>query len=51
MLCAAFNGSAIGLDTISDFNRSQGDKIVLDKTTLSAIASNPGSNLSNTNAF
>ncbi|MEH1901492.1 MAG: hypothetical protein V7L04_08775 [Nostoc sp.] len=36
---AAFDGAAIGLDTISDFNSSEADKIVLDKTTFSAIAS------------
>ncbi|MEH2182492.1 hypothetical protein [Nostoc sp.] len=64
---AVFNRSAIGLDTISDFNSSQGDKIVLDKTTFSAfplllsetlhervavgIASNLVTILSNINAF
>ncbi|MCC5603626.1 hypothetical protein [Nostoc favosum] len=48
---AAFNGSAIGLDTISDFNRSQGDKIVMNKATFSAIASNRGTVSSNTNVF
>ncbi|MFN6463702.1 MAG: hypothetical protein RMZ41_018070 [Nostoc sp. DedVER02] len=30
-ISSAFNGSAIGLNTISDFNRSQGNKILLDK--------------------
>ncbi|WP_442940660.1 hypothetical protein [Nostoc sp.] len=34
---AAFNGAAIGVDTISDFNKSQGDKILLDKTTFGAL--------------
>ena len=64
---AAFNGSAIGVDTISDFNRSQGDKILLDKTTFSAfplllsetlrervavgIASTPGTGFSNKSDF
>ncbi|MBD2410350.1 putative Ig domain-containing protein [Nostoc calcicola FACHB-3891] len=48
---AAFNGSAIGVDTITDFSRSQGDKIVLDKTTFSAISSNPGNGFSNAGEF
>ncbi|MBX9256369.1 putative Ig domain-containing protein, partial [Desmonostoc muscorum CCALA 125] len=48
---AAFNGSAIGVDTITDFNRSQGDKIVLDKTTFSAISSNAGTGFSNAGDF
>ncbi|MHC5595393.1 MAG: putative Ig domain-containing protein [Nostoc sp.] len=48
---AAFNGTAIGSDTISDFNSSQGDKIVLDKTTFSAIASAVGTGFSNTSDF
>ncbi|MEH2246169.1 beta strand repeat-containing protein [Nostoc sp.] len=48
---AAFNGSAIGLDTISDFNSSQGDKIVLDKTTFSAITSAAGTGFSKKSDF
>nr|MDZ8049732.1 hypothetical protein [Nostoc sp. DedQUE02] len=48
---AAFNGSAVGVDSISDFNSSQADKIVLDKTTFSAIASNPGTGFSNKSDF
>ncbi|MBX9256272.1 M10 family metallopeptidase C-terminal domain-containing protein [Desmonostoc muscorum CCALA 125] len=48
---AAFNGSAIGVDTITDFNRSGGDKIVLDKTTFNAISSNPGNGFSNAGDF
>ncbi|YAG07099.1 Calcium-binding protein [Nostoc sp. DSM 114167] len=48
---AAFNGSAIGVDTISDFKHSHGDKIVLDKTTFSAIASTLGTGFSNANDF
>ncbi|MEH1927871.1 beta strand repeat-containing protein [Nostoc sp.] len=48
---AAFNGAAIGLDTISDFNSSEADKIVLDKTTFSAIASVAGNGFSNVNDF
>ncbi len=48
---AAFNRSTIGVDRISDFNKSQGDKIVLDKTTFGAIASTPGNGFSNTSDF
>ncbi|MDZ7950701.1 hypothetical protein [Nostoc sp. DedQUE09] len=35
---AAFTLNAIGQDTIADFNHSQGDQIILDQTTFSAIA-------------
>ncbi|MEH2074557.1 MAG: putative Ig domain-containing protein [Nostoc sp.] len=48
---AAFATSAVGVDTITDFNRSQGDKIVLDKTTFSGISSNPGTGFSNAGDF
>ncbi|MFN6483413.1 MULTISPECIES: hypothetical protein [unclassified Nostoc] len=48
---APFALTAVGADTISDFNSSQGDKIVLDKTTFGAIASNPGTGFSNKNDF
>ncbi|MBN3896731.1 MAG: FG-GAP repeat protein [Nostoc sp. NOS(2021)] len=48
---AAFNCSAIGLDTISDFNSSEGDKIVLDKTTFSAIGSVAGNGFSKKSDF
>ncbi|WP_442940157.1 beta strand repeat-containing protein [Nostoc sp.] len=48
---AAFVVSSVGLDTISDFNSSQGDKIVLDKTTFGAIASTPGTGFSNKSDF
>jgi len=48
---AAFATSAVGVDTITDFNRSQGDKIVLDKTTFSAISSTPGNGFSNAGEF
>ncbi len=48
---AAFSASAIGVDTISDFNRAQGDKIVLDKTTYSAISSVAGNGFSNAGDF
>ncbi|MFW9264513.1 cadherin-like domain-containing protein, partial [Nostoc sp. CALU 546] len=54
-----YNSNAVGIDTIADFNSSEGDKIVLDKTTFSAfplrvavgIASAPGTGFSNTNDF
>ncbi|MDZ7965061.1 MAG: FG-GAP-like repeat-containing protein [Nostoc sp. DedSLP03] len=39
------------LDPISDFNSSEGDKIVLDKTNLTAIASTPGTGFSNKSDF
>ncbi|MBD2518833.1 FG-GAP repeat protein [Nostoc sp. FACHB-973] len=48
---AAFTTSAVGIDTITDFNRSQGDKIVLDKTTFNAITSNAGTGFSNASEF
>ncbi|MHC5730707.1 MAG: calcium-binding protein, partial [Nostoc sp.] len=48
---AAFNGSAIGVDTISDFNSCEGDKIILDKTTFNAITSTPGTGFSNASDF
>ncbi|MBX9255762.1 FG-GAP repeat protein [Desmonostoc muscorum CCALA 125] len=48
---AQFTTTAVGVDTITDFNRSEGDKIVLDKTTFSAITSAVGTGFSNTNDF
>ncbi len=48
---AEFTATAVGIDTITDFNGSKGDKIVLDKTTFGAIASVAGTGLSNTNDF
>ncbi|MEH2058962.1 MAG: hypothetical protein V7K97_22960 [Nostoc sp.] len=48
---AAFNSCAVGVDTISDFNTSQGDKIVLDKTTFGAITSVAGTGFSNKSDF
>ncbi|MCC5620326.1 hypothetical protein [Nostoc sp. CHAB 5715] len=48
---ARFDSSAVGLDTISDFKQSQGDKIVLDKTTFSAITSAVGTGFSNASNF
>ncbi|MHC0065416.1 beta strand repeat-containing protein [Nostoc sp. UIC 10890] len=54
-----YNSNAVGIDAIADFNSSEGDKIVLDKTTFSAfplrvavgIASASGTGFSNTNDF
>ena len=48
---AAFALSGVGQDTIADFNRSQGDQIILDKTTFSAIASTAGASFSNSSDF
>ncbi|MEH2332371.1 beta strand repeat-containing protein [Nostoc sp.] len=48
---AAFDLTAVGVDAISDFNSSQGDKIILDKTTFSAIASTAGTGFSNKSDF
>ncbi|MEH1953967.1 beta strand repeat-containing protein [Nostoc sp.] len=48
---AAFAFSAVGVDTITDFNSSQGDKILLDKTTFNAIASTAGTGFSNASDF
>jgi serralysin len=42
---AAFARADVGQDIISDFNRSQGDKIALDKTTFTALSSAPGNGL------
>uniref|UniRef100_A0A8J7AB09 FG-GAP repeat protein n=1 Tax=Desmonostoc muscorum LEGE 12446 TaxID=1828758 RepID=A0A8J7AB09_DESMC len=46
-----FTTTIFGIDTITDFNSSEGDKIVLDKTTFSAITSAVGTGFSNTNDF
>ncbi|MEH1859225.1 MAG: choice-of-anchor D domain-containing protein [Nostoc sp.] len=46
-----FNTAVVGIDTIADFNHSQGDKIVLDKTTFSAITSDVGTGFSNASDF
>jgi hypothetical protein len=48
---AAFASCAVGVDTISNFNSSQGDKIILDKTTFNAITSATGTGFSNANDF
>ncbi|MBD2679249.1 MULTISPECIES: VCBS domain-containing protein [Nostoc] len=47
---ATFTSSAVGKDTITDFQKSQGDKIVLDKTTF-AISSVAGNGFSNPSDF
>ncbi|QFS49167.1 beta strand repeat-containing protein [Nostoc sphaeroides] len=48
---AAFASSAVGVDAIADFNHSQGDKIILDKTTFNTITSTAGTGFSNANDF
>jgi hypothetical protein len=48
---AAFTSATVGIDTIADFNHSDGDKIVLDKTTFSAITSVIGKGFSNASNF
>ncbi|WP_375514744.1 calcium-binding protein, partial [uncultured Nostoc sp.] len=47
----AFALSGVGVDAIADFKRSQGDQIILDKTTFSAIASTAGASFSNSSDF
>ncbi|MDZ8110074.1 MAG: hypothetical protein RM338_31375 [Nostoc sp. DedQUE12a] len=48
---AAYNNTAISKDAIADFTHSQNDKIVLDKTTFTAITSNAGTGFSNASDF
>ncbi|MEH2182548.1 beta strand repeat-containing protein [Nostoc sp.] len=48
---AAFALTAVGVDAIADFNSSECDKIVLDKTTFSAITSVAGNGFSNASDF
>ncbi|MGF2038614.1 MAG: beta strand repeat-containing protein [Nostoc sp. CmiVER01] len=48
---AAFAMTAVGVDAIGDFNSSQGDKIILDKTTFNAIISTAGTGFSNASDF
>ncbi|MBE8991929.1 choice-of-anchor D domain-containing protein, partial [Nostoc sp. LEGE 12450] len=48
---AAFTSATVGIDTIADFNHSNGDKIVLDKTTFSVITSIVGKGFSNASDF
>ncbi|WP_442950030.1 hypothetical protein [Nostoc sp.] len=48
---AEFTTTVVGIDAIADFNSSEGDKIVLDKTTFGALASAAGTGFSNPNDF
>ncbi|MEH2251107.1 calcium-binding protein [Nostoc sp.] len=48
---ALFVSDAVGIDTITDFKSSQTDKIVLDKTTFSAITSAVATAFSNKSDF
>ncbi|MEH2245130.1 beta strand repeat-containing protein [Nostoc sp.] len=48
---AVFASAAVGQDAIADFKHSQGDKIILDKTTFSAIISAAGTGFSNASDF
>ncbi|MCW5314858.1 choice-of-anchor D domain-containing protein [Nostoc sp. KVJ3] len=48
---AAFTSAEIGIDTITDFNSSQGDKIALSKTTFNTITSVVGTGFSNSSDF
>ncbi|WP_442948677.1 beta strand repeat-containing protein [Nostoc sp.] len=47
----AFALTAVGVDAIADFKHSQGDKIILDKTTFNAITSAAGTGFSNASDF
>ncbi|MBD2242071.1 FG-GAP repeat protein [Nostoc sp. FACHB-888] len=46
-----YNIDGVGVDTITDFNSSEGDKIVLNKTTFSAIISAAGIGFCNKSDF
>ena len=46
-----YNTSGLGNDTITDFNNSQGDKIVLDKTIFTQLTSAAGNGFSKGNEF
>ena len=48
---AAFTTTAVGVDTITDFDISQTDQIVLDKTTFTSISSAPGTGFSVASEF
>ena len=48
---APFTLPAVGQDAIADFKHSEGDKIILDKTTFSAITSDTGTGFSNASDF
>ena len=44
-------GETLFIDAIADFKSSEADKIILDKTTFSAITSTPGTGFSNVSDF
>jgi hypothetical protein len=46
-----FASADVGQDAIADFKQSQGDKIILDKTTFSAITSAAGTGFNNASDF
>ncbi|MDZ8226199.1 hypothetical protein [Nostoc sp. ChiVER01] len=48
---AAFVSATVGVDAIADFKHSEGDKIILDKTTFNAITSATGTGFSNASDF
>ncbi|MEH1839593.1 MAG: hypothetical protein V7L20_12670 [Nostoc sp.] len=48
---AAFALTAVGVDAIGDFKHSEGDKIILDKTTFNAITSAARTGFSNASDF
>ncbi|MEH1838304.1 MAG: hypothetical protein V7L20_05980 [Nostoc sp.] len=48
---APFTLAAVGQDAIADFKHSEGDKIILDKTTFSAITCATGTGFSNASDF
>ncbi|WRH68665.1 MAG: Ig-like domain-containing protein [Planktothrix sp. GU0601_MAG3] len=48
---AVFTTSAVGVDTITDFNISETDQIVLDKTTFTSISSAAGTGFSVASEF
>jgi subtilisin family serine protease len=48
---AAFTTASVGVDTLTDFNSAQGDKIVLDKTTFPTISSVAGTGFSVASEF
>ncbi|MEH2376558.1 choice-of-anchor D domain-containing protein, partial [Nostoc sp.] len=47
----AFTTGTVGIDTIADFNHSEGDKIVLGKSTFTAVTSAVGTGFSNASDF
>jgi Ca2+-binding RTX toxin-like protein len=43
---AAFSSAAVGIDALADFVRTQGDKIILDRTAFTSITSAAGTGFS-----